>query len=268
MISGRLELVVLASGSSGNAAIIRDAETGRSLLVDCGICVSAFFGRCDEAGVDPSGIEAVLVTHAHSDHTSGLGVVLRGLAKRGCTPPLYAHPLARNCSKRIEETEGLVEQFDIAHGKPFEVAGMTVTPFPTSHDSEGSTCFRFEVGDDALGYMTDTGIVTPEAHDALTGVRILAIESNHDKAMLKEGSYPPFLKWRILGKEGHLSNAQCRKQVVSLLHPGLEHVVAMHVSENNNTFELPADVLSEALAAHGHKACVHVALPDRPITVS
>ena len=131
-----------------------------------------------------------------------------------------------------------------------------------------STCFRFEVGDDALGYMTDTGVVTSEAHEALTGVRILAIESNHDKAMLKQGSYPPFLKWRILGKEGHLSNAQCRKQVVSLLHPGLEHVVAMHVSENNNTFELPADVLLEALSAHGHGAYVHVALPDRPITVT
>ena len=267
-MAGRLELAVLASGSSGNAVIVRDAETGRSLLVDCGICARAFFGRCDESGIDPSGIEAVLVTHAHTDHTSGLGVVLRGLARRGLKPPLYAHPLTRAASKPIAEVEDLVAHLEISHGEPFEVAGMSVTPFPTSHDSPGSTCFRFEADGDAVGCMTDTGFVTPEAHEALTGVRILAIESNHDVGMLEEGPYPPFLKRRILGAEGHLSNAQCREEVVSLLHPGLEHVVAMHISEHNNTFELPAAVLSEALAAHGHGACVHVALPDRPIAVS
>ena len=263
-----LELIVLASGSSGNAAIVRDGGAGRALLVDCGICKRDFFARCADVGVDSREIEAVLVTHAHSDHTSGLGVVLRGLQKQDCAPPLYAHPLTRAQSRPIVEVEGLVEQRGIAHGMPFEVAGITVTPFPTSHDTAGSTCFRFEVPGDSVGYVTDTGIVTPEMHASLQRVRILAIESNHDVAMLEEGPYPYPLKQRMLGAGGHLSNAQCREEVVSLVHPGLEHVVAMHVSEHNNTFELPARVLAAALAECCCSASVHVARPDAAIKVS
>lgn len=262
-----LELIVLASGSSGNATIVRDAEAGRALLVDCGICKRDFFAHCSHVGVDPLEIEAVLVTHAHADHTSGLGVVLRGLAKLGCSPVLYAHPDTRAASKPLAEVDGLVELSAIAHGELFEAAGMRVLPFPTSHDSQGSTCFRFEVAGDAVGYMTDTGIVTPEAHEALQGVRILAIESNHDVKMLQEGPYPYSLKQRILGAGGHLSNAQCCEEVASLLHPGLEHVVAMHVSEHNNTFALSARELTAALAECAHPATVHVAFPARPIRV-
>ena len=263
-----LELVVLASGSSGNAAIVRDTATGRALLIDCGICKREFFARCDQADIEPLAIEATLVTHAHSDHTSGLGVVMRGLHKLGCTPPLYAHPLVREQSKPIAEVATLVPQRVIAHDEQFEAAGITVTPFPTSHDAAGSTCFRFETEDDAIGYVTDTGIVTPQAHASLQQVRILAIESNHDVTMLKEGPYPYPLKERILGVGGHLSNAQCCEEVSSLLHADLEHVVAMHISEHNNTFELPAHELCQTLAAHNHDAHVHVARPDRPIKVS
>lgn len=263
-----LELIVLASGSSGNAAIVRDAEAKRALLVDCGICKREFFARCDSAGVDPCEIEAVFVTHAHSDHTSGLGVVLRGLAKLDCTPALYAHPSTRRTSKPIAETERLVDQRDLVHGELFEVAGITVTPFPTSHDSAGSTCFRFQVDDDAIGFVTDTGIVTPKAHEALQDVRILAIESNHDVQMLKEGPYPYPLKERILGIGGHLSNTQCCEEVATLLHPKLEHVIAMHVSEHNNTFTLPARELKDTLSAHNHTAHVHVARPDIPIRIA
>ena len=263
-----LELAVLASGSSGNAAIVRDAEAGRAVLVDCGICKRDFFKRCSEVSIDPLEIEAVLVTHAHTDHTSGLGVVLRGLAKMGRKPSLYAHPRTRSASGQLERIGCDTEQRDIAHGKPFEVAGITVTPFPTSHDSDGSTCFRFEGGGDAVGYVTDTGFVTPEAHESLSRVRILAIESNHDVLMLEEGPYPYYLKQRILGNQGHLSNAQCCEEVASLLHSGLEHVVAMHVSEHNNTFELPAQEMKNMLGVHGHNAHVHVARPDVPIRIS
>lgn len=260
-----LELIVLASGSSGNAAIVRNADAERALLIDCGICKREFFARCNDAGFDPLEIEAVLVTHAHTDHTSGLGVVLRGLAKLDCRPPLYVHPATRLASQKVEDAGRTVALCDIVHGKPFEAAGITVVPFPTSHDSDGSTCFRFEVEDDALGYVTDTGFVTPEAHIGLQGARILAIESNHDVKMLMEGPYPYPLKQRILSSEGHLSNEQCCEEVASLLHPGLEHVIAMHVSEHNNTFTLPARELNETLAASGHAARIHVARPDIPI---
>ena len=262
-----LELIVLASGSSGNAAIVRDAEAKRALLVDCGICKREFFARCDSADVDPLEIEAVLVTHAHTDHTSGLGVVLRGLAKLGCTPTLYTHPETRQTSKPIAEVESLVEQRDIAHGAPFEAAGITIMPFPTSHDANGSTCFRFEVEGDAIGYVTDTGFVTPEAHANLQDARILAIESNHDVTMLKEGPYPYPLQQRILGVGGHLSNVQCCEEIATLLHPGLEHVIAMHISENNNTYGIPVRTLQALLAREGHDAFVRAALQHGAVGV-
>ncbi len=262
-----LELNILASGSSGNAAIVRDGGTGRCVLIDCGICKRDFFARCEELGVDPRAIEATLVTHVHSDHTSGLGVVMRGLAKEGCTPPLYAHPLVREASPKIREVEPLVEQRELHPGKPVHIAGMCVLPFATSHDVASSVGFRFEVEGDALGYATDTGFVTPEAHEALGDVRILAIESNHDVIMLREGPYPYVLQQRILSDEGHLSNAQCCTEVELLLHPGLEHVVAMHISEHNNTFGLPVRELQKVLDANNHPAQVHAGLPRTPVAV-
>ena len=263
-----LELIVLASGSSGNAAIVRDAAAKRALLVDCGICKREFFSRCDDVGFDPLEIEAVLVTHAHTDHTSGLGVVLRGLAKLDRRPPLYVHPETLAASRQVGDAGYTVELRSIAHGEPFEVAGITAIPFPTSHDSDGSTCFRFESEGDAIGFVTDTGFVTPEAHANLQGARVLAIESNHDVKMLEEGPYPYPLKQRILSTVGHLSNAQCCEEVASLLHPGLEHVVAMHVSEHNNTFELAARELEFALSTADRSINTHVARPDVPIRVS
>lgn len=262
-----LELYVLASGSSGNAAIVRNAAAGRSVLVDCGIGKRDFLSRCDQVGVDPTEIEALLVTHAHTDHTKGVGVVLRGLARLGCRPTLYTHPGVRQTSRAIADAQNDAEQHDLDYGAPQNLAGMSVLPFFTSHDVVASLGFRFESPDDALGYVTDTGCITPQAHEALLGVRILAIESNHDVAMLREGPYPYVLQQRILADTGHLSNEQCCNEVATLLHPGLEHVVAMHISEHNNTFELPVRELQQLLDRQGHCAHVQAGLPRTPIAV-
>ena len=283
-----IELYVLASGSSGNASVVRNAAYGRSILVDCGICKRDFFARSEALGLDPAEIEAVLVTHGHTDHTSGLGVVLRGLAKQGHAPALYTHPMVRASSRALAQVADLVDQADISYQTPLQLAGMKVLPFPTSHDVDASLGFRFESEEapdakqgsepqnhagtvsrksDALGYVTDTGYITPEAHDALRGVRILAIESNHDVRMLREGPYPYQLQQRILSDEGHLSNEQCCEEVEMLLHPGLEQIVAMHISEHNNTFGLPVRVLQGMLDAHSHQAVVQAGLPRTPILV-
>ena len=163
--------------------------------------------------------------------------------------------------------DACAEQHDLAFGEPLKLAGMSVLPFPTSHDTEASLGFRFETDDDALGYMTDTGYVTPDAHAALSNVRILAIESNHDVVMLREGPYPYVLKQRILSDRGHLSNAQCCEEVERLLGPRLEHIVAMHISEHNNTFGIPVRTLQKMLDAHGHPATVQAAYPHMSIRV-
>ena len=134
--------------------------------------------------------------------------------------------------------------------------GLRVLPFATSHDAAASFGFRIEAPDgDALGYITDSGIVTSAAHTALRDVRILALESNHDERMLKNGDYPYVIKKRIASELGHLSNPQATEELAALITEsraaGLrtpETVVAMHISQNNNDYDLPRAALEEGLA--------------------
>lgn len=266
-----LDLLVLASGSKGNASVVVDRASGRSLLIDCGICKRDFLERCAQLGFDPARIEAVLITHEHTDHTKGLGVVLRGLAKRGVRPTLYASELVRRSSTFIQEVAPLCDQRTFSAGDALTVAGMQVFPFHTSHDAVESFGFRVEAStdttNDVLGFMTDTGIVTGEAHEALAGARILAVECNHDEKMLRDGPYPWLLKQRIASADGHLSNVQGTDEVAGLLHAKLEHIVAMHISENNNTYGIPVRTLRAMLAGEGHDATVQAALQHGPIHV-
>ncbi|MEA5020427.1 MAG: MBL fold metallo-hydrolase [Gordonibacter sp.] len=266
--AGRLKLHVLASGSRGNAAVIEDGVTGEGILVDCGICKRDFFTRCDEAGFDPAKLAAILVTHDHTDHTKGLGVVLRGLAKQGTVPTVYADQAVRRASSEIGALEDVhdVRSFDVKG--MLSLAGLSVYSFQTSHDAASSCGFRIEAADgDAVGFVTDTGVVTGEAHEALLGVRLLALESNHDVQMLADGPYPYPIKRRVGSDFGHLSNEQAAEALASLLSNRLEQVVAMHISQNNNTYRMPSDALSRIVEREGHGACVHVAYQNRLVSV-
>jgi len=281
-----LKLHILASGSRGNAAIVENGATGAGVLIDCGICKRDFFSRAAEAGFDLAGLEAVVVTHDHGDHVKGMGVVLRGLAKAGVRPAVYASEAVLAASAPLRDAVASVgaccQVFEA--GDRLELAGMTLRPFPTSHDAAASFGFRFEEtevsdeasapirGCDALGYMTDTGIVTEEAWEALAGVRLLALESNHDARILATGPYPYPVKQRIASNRGHLSNEQAAEALARLVHEGLEQVVAMHVSQENNTYRLPRETLERALAeaapALAPQVRVAVAFQDRPVTVA
>ena len=292
-----LKLHILASGSRGNTSVIEDADTGRAVLIDCGISKKDFMARCAEADFDPARIEAILVTHEHTDHTKGLGVVLRGLAKLDAHPDVFANPATLAASKPLQEVAEThrvlsfgadafapgasmmagdghagAEKFATEHtgtgtgkvgisivqtsGYPteLELAGMRIFPFATSHDAAASFGFRIECDGDALGFMTDSGIVTPAAHDALQDVRLLALECNHDSKMLERGPYPYVVKQRIASELGHLSNAQASDELASLLGNRLEAVAAMHISENNNEYDLALKTFAETLAREGHSA--------------
>lgn len=265
----RMRLHVLASGSKGNATIVENAVTGEGILIDCGICKRDFLSRCDEADFDLRRLRGVLITHEHTDHTKGLGVVYRALAKLEVYPTIHVSDAVRGASRDIGELleEGLCDARAFAAGDELDLAGFAIHAFATSHDAVRSFGFRIECDGDAIGYMTDTGVVTPQAHEALGGCRLLAIEANHDRTMLAEGPYPYPLKRRIASERGHLSNDQAAEELVSLLHDGLTAVVAMHVSENNNDYELPATTLRELLAREGHSARVSVAYQRKLVSI-
>ena len=153
-------------------------------------------------------------------------------------------------------------------GEDLTFADIRIHPFATSHDAASPCGFRFYSEDDALGFMTDTGVVEDEAHEALAGVRLLAIEANHDLDLLRNSPYPAYVQNRIAGERGHLSNTQSAAELELLLSDTLEQVACMHVSQNSNTYELPGKALGDVLARAGHSARVRVAYQNRPIILS
>jgi len=233
-----MHLHILASGSKGNAAVVEGP--GGSLLIDCGLSRKALLARADELGVDMGRVQAVLFTHEHSDHVAGASVFCRRFEGE-----LYATAGTIAARSYLSELPFSI----IGHDDELELCGMRVFTFPTSHDVADPIGFRFEAGDDVLGYCTDSGVLTPRAHEALYGCRVLAIESNHDEHMLATGPYPYYLKKRVGGDHGHLSNAQCAAELPDLVTSNTEVVVGMHLSQKNNRPSVAVRTLAEALGA-------------------
>lgn len=264
--NAQLRIHVLASGSKGNASLVENIATGEGILIDCGICKRDVLSRSAEAGFDLGKLKAVLITHEHSDHTKGLKVLYRELAKRDLQVPLFANQATYAISKPIQEAAELTNVLALNAEVQLSLAGMQVFPFATMHDAASSFGFRIWKDNDALGFMTDTGVVTGAAHEALKDCRILALEANHDPAMLKNGPYPRALQERVASDFGHLSNGQASDELRTLLHPGLEEVIAMHISENNNTYRLSVESLRRAVQQEGHSATVVCAYQQRLVS--
>ena len=252
-----IHLHILASGSKGNATLVEGP--GGMVLIDCGLSRRRLCERARELGVSIDEVRAVLVTHEHSDHVSGLSVFARRF-----DGPMYATLRTVATRKYLMEIPFVL----VNHSETLELAGMRVQCFPTSHDVADPMCFRFETDGDAVGYCTDTGVLTPEAREALKGVRILALETNHDVQMLKTGPYPGFLKERVGGRHGHLSNAQAAEALSELVGPDTEVVVGMHISQENNRPSLAVRALAEAVGAEAvNSTFTEARTPDGRLTV-
>jgi phosphoribosyl 1,2-cyclic phosphodiesterase len=232
----------LGSGSKGNAWIV---ESGRTrVLLDCGFGIRDMVARLARLAVEPESIRAVLVTHEHSDHGRG---VARFAARHGCQVRLThgCHAMLAATSEMTLVAHSQIEVID-SHAR-FALDDLEIQVYPVPHDAREPV--QYVVGDGAsrFGLLTDAGHVTEHMVDILSGCQALALECNHDVDRLRNGSYPPALKARILGRYGHLDNGASAGLLARLAHPGLRHVVAAHLSEENNAPELARGALAQAL---------------------
>lgn len=227
------------------------------MLVDCGFSAREVSRRLAEAGIDASDVSAVLVTHDHGDHVRGLDVFCRRQATR-------ARVIATAGTLAAAATDSVRERAEhIANGQATTVGSFEVRAFATSHDSLEPVGFRICTPAGDVGVLTDSGTLTPEAAEALTGVDILALEANHDPRMLETGPYPWHLKRRIASRDGHLSNVAAADALERLASPRLTHVVGVHRSQQNNTSELAQQALEESLGRLGARAAVTIASQSR-----
>ncbi|MCM1149431.1 MAG: MBL fold metallo-hydrolase [Butyricicoccus sp.] len=231
-------LTTFASGSTGNCALV--SSSGGNILIDAGISMKRIRENLSRSGLAPEDLAGILMTHEHSDHISGLAM----LTKHHSVPVYAPGTLAGNLRRAVPGVENCLRVFEA--GRPFELGGMTVTAFHTSHDTDESVGYRIEYGC-ALGFATDMGCVTDEVENALLGCGAVLIEANHDRGMLARGPYPPHLKHRILSPWGHLSNDDCARLAVKLADAGAKYIVLGHLSRENNTPERAYDTVRAAL---------------------
>ena len=231
----------LGSGSAGNATLVEAREGLRTshLLIDCGMSQRKLTLRLQQAGVEPEQIDALFITHEHSDHI-GCGVAFA--QRHGI--PLW---MSRGTHVGIGQPE-LGELLHMARdGSPLCVGALECTPFTVPHDAREPLQLRCTDGDRLLGIVTDLGHASAHVVEMLQGCDALLIEANHDPDLRGASRYPPFLKARVAGDFGHLSNAASAGLARLLQHARLGQVLAGHLSERNNRPDLASAALAEAL---------------------
>lgn len=233
-----LHLHVLGSGSRGNCALVEGPQG--LIMIDNGFSRREVLSRMHSLGLNEDDVRALILTHEHSDHVSGVSVWCKRF-----NGALHASEGTNEARKYL----ACLPFETFSPGDVLEIAGVRVETFPTLHDVINPVGFRFTFGGDAIGYATDTGTLPSGAMRLLADVRILALESNHDVPMLRTGSYPRHLQDRIVSERGHLSNAQAAEALPQLMSDRTEHVVAMHISQENNRPSLAVRSLAEAVGA-------------------
>jgi phosphoribosyl 1,2-cyclic phosphodiesterase len=232
-----LRFASLGSGSSGNGLVVECGAT--RILLDCGFTLSGTVERLGRLGLAPPDITAIAVTHEHSDHLGGVG----RFAKRHAIPVYLSRGTA--LSLPMDFPASLVRFVD-PHA-PFEVEDLLVDPFPVPHDAREPVQFVFGNGAVRLAVLTDLGMSTTHVEEKLSGCEALVLECNHDPAMLASGSYPRALKERISGRFGHLDNGAAAGIVAGIECGNLRHIIAAHLSRENNRPELAVAALAGAL---------------------
>lgn len=252
----RVRVCVLGSGSGGNCTYV--ASAGTAILIDAGLSGRATAQRLAEIGVAIEAIQAVCITHEHSDHTSGLGVLHRGGKVR-----LFANSgTVSGVDAKLKERQLHWNVFST--GAAFQVGDLEISPFTVPHDAYDPVGFVISQGDVRVGVVTDMGMVTGLIRERLRTCNALVIEANHDEQMLKAADRPWHLKQRIIGRQGHLSNQHAADLLVEIAGPQLKAVFLAHLSGECNSPALALKTVSDALVGSGHPSVrVLIAPPDR-----
>ncbi|WP_105617127.1 MBL fold metallo-hydrolase [Vallitalea okinawensis] len=258
-----LNFCSLASGSSGNCQFVETDHI--RLLVDAGLSGKRIQNALLSIDVEPSSINGILVTHEHSDHTQGVGILSRRF-----NIPVYAN---QNTWRAMRNKLGKIAEENIKiinTEESFVLEDLQVTAFATYHDAEEPVGYVFEKAGKKISLLTDTGSVCSRIREKVQGSLLMLIESNHDVDMLKNGGYPWHLKKRILSDIGHLSNDSCGKLICDIHEEGCIYLLA-HLSKENNTPETALTTVHEIVLdngiAVGEEAFLEMTYRDQPSKV-
>lgn len=230
----------LGSGSAGNALLI---ETGTTrLMLDCGFGIRETTSRLARLGFSPEQLNGILITHEHDDHVGGAFK----LAAKHQLKVYITHGTLRNAQRHLPSQPDLQLEVIDSH-TAFPIQDIEVHPFPVPHDAGEPVQFVFHDGAHKLGVLTDTGTSTPHIEKMLSSCHALALECNHDLDMLMNGPYAWALKQRISSRLGHLDNKTAGNLLSMLDNQHLQHIVALHLSEKNNSPALAGEALAQSL---------------------
>lgn len=230
-----MRVKVLASGSKGNSTIVLSDNT--KILIDAGIGLQQIKYALDMEEIDISSINAVLVTHTHSDHIKGLASIVKK----------YHLKVYASIDSVIELSKNIPIESIVVIEDTFNINDIEITPLEVSHDV---SCYGFiiECSNQSIVYITDTGYINKKYYDITKNRNIYIIESNHDEQMLMNGPYPYHLKQRVIGDKGHMSNHYAGKYLAKVIGDNTKYVFLAHISENNNTYELALEQVKEELS--------------------
>jgi len=248
----KLSVCILASGSRGNAVYISGGSA--AILIDAGLSGVEIERRLRSKGLYPEDLDAILVSHEHTDHIQGVGVLSRRF-----NLPIYINSKTESAAFSRLGNVHIIKNFEC--GSTFAVKDLAIHPFSISHDAEDPAGFTVNQNGIKIGIATDLGIATSMVKEHLKGCYLLILEANHDVDMLINGPYPWPIKQRIKSRTGHLSNEESKNLLKEVQHDRLEHVILAHLSETNNTPQKALNEVGQAL--NRSKARLDVAYQDK-----
>jgi phosphoribosyl 1,2-cyclic phosphodiesterase len=255
-----MKISLLASGSKGNSIVVVGKKS--AIMIDAGLSGKKIYERLEMVGVDQNIIKAILVTHEHSDHVRGAGIISRKLKI-----PLYINELTYTETQIRGDRLGKIDDLQFfENGVPFELDDFLIHPFSVPHDSVNNSCFRISEKklDKDLIILTDIGYPTKLVKNKIKNPSTIVLESNHDIDKLLNGPYEWYLKQRIKGKNGHLSNVQAGELMLEIFHPRLKNIILAHLSEENNEPEIAFASMKKLIIENKINCNLYVAMQDSP----